>query len=67
MDKKYKYTESLERNPGSGKKNKDWWKIQKIDNPDATQKELGQLYNGKSQSAVYKVMKKIGCTYKKRV
>ena len=39
--KKYKETESLERNPGSGKKTK-------IDNPDFTKKELGQLYGGES-------------------
>ena len=35
--KKYKETGNLKRSPGSGKKTK-------IDNPDSTQKELGQLY-----------------------
>ena len=48
--KKYKDTESLQRNPGSGKKPKidDLEKFKKIDNPDSTQKELGQLYGGAS-------------------
>ena len=68
--KKYKNTGNLERSPGSGKKPKidDLEKFKKIvdDNPDATQKELGQLYGGASQSAVCKAMKKIGYTYKKR-
>ena len=68
--KKYKNTGNLERSPGSGKKPKidDLEKFKKIvdDNPDATQKELGQLYGGASQPVVCKAMKKIGYTYKKR-
>ena len=52
MSKKYKDTGNLERNPGSGKKPKidDLEKFKKIvaDNPDSTQKELGQLYCGAS-------------------
>ena len=64
MNKKYKDTGNLERNPGSGKKPKidDLEKSKKIvaDNPDFTQKELGQLYGGASQPAVCKSMKKNG-------
>ena len=50
MDKKYKDTGSLERSLGSGKKTKIDEKFKKIvaDNPDSTQKELGQLYGGAS-------------------
>ena len=66
MNKKYKDTGNLERNPGSGKKPKidDLEKFKKIvdDNPDSTQKELGQLYGGASQ--VCKAMKNY--TYKKK-
>ena len=68
--KKYKNTGSLERSPGSGKKPKidDLEKFKKIidENPDATQKELGQLYGGASQPAVCRTIKKIGYTYKKK-
>ena len=68
--KKYKETGSLKRSPGSGKKPKigDLEKFKKIvdENPDATQKELGQLYGGASQPAVCRAIKKIGYTYKKK-
>ena len=47
MDKKYKETGNLERSPDSDK-NQRLMKIQKTDNPNARQKELGQLYAGAS-------------------
>ena len=46
--KKYKDTGNLERNSSSAKKPKIDEKFKKIDNPNATQKELGQLYVGAS-------------------
>ena len=48
--KKYKYTESLERNPGSSKRLKINEKFKKIvyDNSNSTQKELRKLYGGES-------------------
>ena len=68
--KKYKETGNLERSPGSGKKPKidNLEKFKKIvdENPDSTQKELGQLYGGASQSIVCRAIKKIGYTYKKK-
>ena len=69
--KKYNETGNLERSPGSGKKPKidNLEKFKKIvdENPDATQKEFGQLYGNTSQSVVCKAIKKIGYTYKKRM
>ena len=69
--KKYTDTGSLERSPGSGKKPKidDLEKFKKIvdENPDSTQKELGQLYGDVSQPIVCRAIKKIGYTYKKRM
>ena len=49
MDKKYKILEIWIEVPVAVK-TKDWWKIQKIvdENPDTTQKELGELYGGAS-------------------
>ena len=68
--KKYKETGNLERSPGSGKKPKidDLKKFKKIvdENPDSTQKELGQLYGGASQLIVCRAIKKNGYTYKKK-
>ena len=68
--KKYKETGNLERSPGSGKKPKidDLEKFKKIvdENPDSTQKKLGQLYGGASQPIVCRAIKKIGYTYKKK-
>ena len=68
--KKYKNTGSLERTPGSGKKPQidALERFKKIvdENPDSTQKELGQLYGGASQPIVCRAIKKIGYTYKKK-
>ena len=68
--KKYKEKGNLERSPGSGKKPKidDLERFKKIvdENPDSTQKELGKLYGGVSQSIVCRAIKKIGYTYKKK-
>ena len=68
--KKYKETGSLERSPGSGKKPKidDLEKFKKTvdENPDSTQKELGQLYCGTIQPIVCRAIKKIEYTYKKK-
>ena len=68
--KKYKETGSLKRSPGSGKKPKidNLEKFKKIvdENPDSTQKELGQLYGGASQSIVCRAIKRLDTHTRKK-